>query len=38
VRTLGFDQLVAANKGGVTPEVQAMLKTVASDCSSKVGG
>jgi hypothetical protein len=38
VRTLGFDQLVAANKGGVTPEVQSMLKNVATDCSSKVGG
>lgn len=37
VRTLGFDQLIAANRG-VSPELQSTIQSVYRDCQNKAGG
>ena len=38
VHALGFDQLVAANKNGLTPEVQSVIQSAAADCRNKTLG
>jgi hypothetical protein len=37
VRALGFDQLAAINKAGLTPESQAAIQSISADCRSKIG-
>jgi hypothetical protein len=37
VHALGFDQLAAINKAGLTPESQAAIQTINADCRSQVG-
>jgi hypothetical protein len=38
VHTLGYDQLVAANKGGLSAETTSLVQSVAAECRNKLGG
>ncbi|MEA2463999.1 MAG: hypothetical protein QOJ98_1746, partial [Acidobacteriota bacterium] len=38
VHGLGFDQLVAINAAGLTPESTALLQSLSSDCRTQIGG
>jgi hypothetical protein len=37
VHALGFDQLTAINKSGLTPESEATIQAISADCRNKVG-